>query len=363
MREAIQLQLVNQSDPEQSHDSVLTPLSEVSKQRGLIDIANRLDRIRSWLEADLDDLESALESTRQNTSDLGRLAAQHLLEQPGKRIRPLCVFVASRLGRAVAPQVVRDLAVAAELAHAATLLHDDVIDQGAERRGAPTARVVFGNSASVLGGDHLLIEALRRVNRSGEPRLMTRIIDVIGAMVSAEALQLEYRGRFVPEESVYQRVVLGKTSVLFSWALMAGGMAAGLKDLELNALERSGDRLGLAFQLVDDLLDLAGDPAVTGKDSLLDLREGKLTWPLLVACERDASLLPDLQRVAADWSSAEISLPALRNRIVATGCIELTRQRALDAAAEAKSNLSVLQRSAARDALDTVIDAAVERAR
>lgn len=359
MREAVHLKLVNQP----KRDAVLTPLSDVSREHGLFDVANRLDRIRSWLEADLDDLEDALEGTRQNTSDLGRLAAQHLLEQPGKRIRPLCVFLAARLGQPVAPQVVRDLAVAAELAHAATLLHDDVIDQGAERRGAPTARVVFGNSASVLGGDHLLIEALRRVNRCDEPRLMTRIIEVIGAMVGAEALQLEYRGRFVPEEEVYQRVVLGKTSVLFAWALVAGGMAAGLLPDELDALERCGDRLGLAFQLVDDLLDLAGDPTVTGKDCLLDLREGKLTWPLLVACDRDPSLLPDLQAVAADWNAAGLSLPELRARIVATGCIEVTRVRAMSAAAEAKEILSALPRSAARDALETVIDAAVERAR
>ncbi len=385
MREAVNLRLVNDvtrpprrplrgghpaaaptaEPPVTAERRVLEPLTRVTREQGLADVANRLDRIRLWLDADLDDLEAALSETRANDADLGREAARHLLEQPGKRIRPLCVFLSARLGRPVADDVVRDLAVAAELAHAATLLHDDVIDQGTERRGAPTARMVFGNSASVLGGDHLLIEALRRVDRCNAPALMSGIIEVIGAMVGAEALQLAYRGKFVPEAAVYQQVVLGKTAVLFSWSLVAGGTAAGLSSAQLTALHRAGDRLGLAFQLVDDALDLAGDPTVTGKDSLLDLREGKLTWPLLVACERDPTLVGDLQAIAADPDRLDDPTVAsgLRARLLATGCLEATRGRAMEAAEEAKASLAELPPSAARDALDTVIDAAVARAR
>ncbi len=361
MREATQRQVVNMG----ARAQVLEPLTAVARTHGLIDVATRLDRVRVWLESDLDDLNDALAETRANGVDLGRLAARHLLEQPGKRIRPLLVFLTARLGRPVAGDVVRDLAVAAELAHAATLLHDDVIDQGTERRGAPTARMIFGNSASVLGGDHLLIETLRRVERSGHPTLLRGIIEVIGEMVAAEALQLEVRGRFVPDEAVYQRVVAGKTAVLFCWAMRAGATAAQLPEAQIDALSRAGEQLGLAFQLVDDALDLADDPAITGKDTLLDLREGKLTWPLLVACERDAGLVAQLQDVAAHPSMLDdpAHAAALRLRILATGCVDATRRRATEAADQARATLRVLPASAARDALDTVVEAAVERCR
>ncbi|MCO4762821.1 MAG: polyprenyl synthetase family protein [Myxococcales bacterium] len=359
MREAAHARVVN------AETRVLEPLSTVARSHGLVDVATRLDRIRRWMDADLDDLHDALKAAQADRTDLGRHAARHLLEQPGKRIRPLLVFLTARLGDPVSGEVVRDLAVAAELAHAATLLHDDVIDQGMERRGAPTARLVYGNSASVLGGDHLLIETLRRVERSGHPSLMRTIIDVIGHMVTAEALQLEVRGRFVPDEEVYQRVVAGKTAVLFCWAMRAGATAAGLSPRQIDILDRAGDRLGLAFQLVDDALDLADDPEITGKDTLLDLREGKLTWPLLIACRRDAGLVAQLQGVAAHPELLDDRKFAqdLRHRILQTGCVEATRIRATEAADEARAALAELPASAARDALDTVVEAAVERCR
>jgi geranylgeranyl pyrophosphate synthase len=194
--------------------------------------------------------------------------------------------------------VLRELAVACELVHAATLLHDDVIDQGQERRGAQTARVLFGNPASVLGGDHLLVDALRRVRLCGQDRLLGRLFEVIGEMIAAEAVQLERRGHFAPDRAVYDRVVHGKTAVLFGWAMEAGAEVGGDDPAIGQALARAGTALGLAFQLVDDALDLEGDAAVTGKDSLLDLREGKLTWPLIVACEQDPGLVEELRAVA-----------------------------------------------------------------
>src|SRR5690606_25678383 len=187
---------------------------------------------------------------------------------------------------------VRDLAVACELVHAATLLHDDVIDEGTERRGAPAARVIYGNSASVLAGDALFTEALRLVGRAGVPGLLDELLTVIAEMVDAEALQLERRGRLDLSREAYLRVIRGKTATLFRWALRAGGGAAGLGAGQVDALGEAGASLGLAFQLTDDLLDLDGDPAVTGKDALADLRQGKVTWPVILACERE----PDLRQ-------------------------------------------------------------------
>ena len=255
------------------------------------------------------------------------------------------------------------LAVSAELVHAATLLHDDVIDQGMDRRGAPTARVVYGNAASVLGGDHLLLEALERVRRVERPALLASLLEVISQMVSGEALQLERRGRFEPDPETYNRVVNAKTAALFRWAFSAGATMGGLPTRKVEALGEAGAALGIAFQLVDDALDLAGDPKVIGKDGLLDLKEGKLTWPLIVACERDPALKTLLATVANDPGLLDdpSRRDRLRGRLLETKCIEITQARAKRLADKARSILATLRPSPARDALVTVVAVCVDR--
>ncbi|MCB9730636.1 MAG: polyprenyl synthetase family protein [Deltaproteobacteria bacterium] len=344
---------------------MLAPLVRVTARAGLDPLAARLAEIRRWLGSDLDGLEAALGDAASAQGDLAQRAATHLLGRPGKRIRPVCVFLAARAaGGQADPAVLRELAVACELVHAATLLHDDVIDQGHERRGAPTARVLFGNPASVLGGDHLLVDALGRVRRCGQDRLLGRLFDVIGEMIAAEALQLERRGRFEPDREVYDRVVHGKTAVLFGWAMEAGAVAGGAPAEVAEALARAGTALGLAFQLVDDALDLEGEAEVTGKDALLDLREGKLTWPLIVACEQDPDLVEVLRAVALTPETLDDPLRAteLRRRILATGCVMRTRARARALVRDAEAALDTLAESDAREALRAVVETAVLRA-
>lgn len=323
----------------------------------------RLHAIRAWLADDLAAVEGELAARGATAAppDLAERAAAHLLARGGKRIRPLCALLAARLGPHD-PAAVRAVAVAAELTHAATLLHDDVIDLADTRRGAPSARVVYGNSASVLGGDHLLIEALGRVHALGRPALLATLLDAIGEMVAAEAVQLEARARFEPDEGVYHAVIAGKTAALFRWALVSGGALAGLGDDALEALGRAGVALGFAFQLVDDALDLA-EGAPTGKDLGADLREGKLTWPLLVACERDPALAARIAAaVAADGADADgDALADVAARIRALGAVEATRERARAFARAAQRELATLPATDARDALEAVIGAAAAR--
>jgi octaprenyl-diphosphate synthase len=355
MRETATARVVN---------DVLPPLEEATAREGLSVLAARLAEVRTWLASDLEALESALASSTPEGGHLAHRAASHLLERPGKRVRPICVYLAARCGEAPAPAaLVRPLAVAAELVHAATLLHDDVIDQGMERRGAPAARVVYGNAASVLGGDHLLIEALDRVRRVDHPGLLADLLGVIGEMVAGEALQLERRGRFEPDPDVYNRVLAGKTAALFRWSMRAGATIAGMPARQVEALAVAGESLGMAFQLVDDALDLAGDPATLGKDGLLDLREGKLTWPLIVACERDAGLHTLLATIAGDPTLLDDPLRCqqLRRRLLKTGCIQATQARAKASADTAREALGGLPKTPARDALMTVVAVCVDR--
>ena len=346
----------------------LDSLAAVAARNDLNRLAGRLLELNQWLSQDLATLERAIEEVA--TADLGEgpacarvaLAGRHLLALRGKRIRPLCVILAARMGGRCMDDAVRHLAVACEMTHNATLLHDDVIDDSCERRGAPTARVLYGNSASVLAGDHLLVQALRSVQKASVDGLLASLFDVIADMVAAEAMQLERRGRFEPSRAAYLSVIKGKTASLFDWGLRAGGRAGDLDAPTIETLGIVGQHLGMAFQLVDDAIDLEGDPQITGKEALVDLREGKLTWPVIVAAEQDASLETTLRGVAAGAALDEANIQQLVGRIRATGALQATRRYAGQMAQQAGEALAALPAGQAREALQAVIESAVSRA-
>lgn len=365
-----------------TRDQVLEPLSGVARRHGVGSLAERLMALRDWLSDDLSDLERDLvafidrgagsrcldeaptaPSPAGPKAHLGWQAAAHLLNQAGKRIRPMCLLLAARLGGRERDQAIRDLAVAGEIVHAATLLHDDVIDEGAERRGADAARVVYGNSASILAGDQLFVEALRLTDGTRLPGLLTGMLHVIAEMIRAEAIQLELSGRFQPDRETYQSVIQGKTAALFQWCLVAGGTAAGLSKDDLQALDRAGLSLGIAFQLIDDVLDLEGDPALTGKDVLADLRQGKLTWPFILGAERDPSIAAELAELAAaaDDGFEPGRLEKILEQLREGGALDETRRAAYDEADKARAELARFPESPARRALELVVEAAVRR--
>ena len=354
---------------ERSGTAVLLPLRQVSERAGNNGLAEHLTQIQTWLSDDLAELEASLANLhtaaeeQSEQANIAERAADHLLGRRGKRIRPMCVLLAARLGRGADPRQVRNAAVASELVHAATLLHDDVIDEGVDRRGALTARVVYGNSASILAGDHLLIEALRLVRQSGHIQLLDQLLNTVSEMVAAEALQLERRGRFEPDRATYLRIIEGKTAALFRWALAAGGTLGSLPLATTEILGRAGLALGLAFQLIDDVLDLEGSEAATGKSVLADLREGKLTWPLIVATERDPDLLAELGALAEGNGTNEATarLWKVVERVRRTEALEATRTFAEEQTTLARSLLAVVPDSPARRAVEIVIDAAVQR--
>ena len=343
--------------------AVLGSLAATSLSRDLPALSARLDDLRALLGADLADVERGLEAlcTASASAHLGRRAASHLVAQRGKRIRPVCVLLGARIAGAVIDHRAVDLAIACELVHAATLLHDDVIDEGTERRGAPAARVVYGNSASILGGDLLLVQALDRVRAAGKPELLATLLETLTSMVAAEATQLARRGTLEPSRERYLDVADGKTAALFRWALTAGAGLGELGGDALLALGEIGTALGRAFQLVDDVLDLEGDARELGKDLYADLEQGKLTWPLLVAMERDARLLARLEQLARASSPDPSDLARVLECVRATGALDETRSRAMAEVERARASLRRLPASAATSALGQVIDAVVLR--
>ena len=341
---------------------VLDRLGALCESRGLSGLAERLAELTALVSDDMVALERTLTGVASD-DDVVRRSATHLLMRPGKRLRPMCVVLAARVGTGFDERVA-DLAIAVELVHAATLLHDDVVDLGDVRRGAPAARTVYGNAASIFAGDWLLVDALMRVRRARVEGALDRLLSVIDEMIRAEAIQLERRGTADPSREVWTRVVEGKTAALFRWAMFAGGRAGGLSDAQCAALEDYGTHLGVAFQAVDDVLDLTGDAAVTGKQLFADVREGKMTWPLIVAVEREPLARRLLERVAALSEEQPVPLElrtelveVLRRTEAVEDCLALARERG-DRAVRA---LDALPTGRATEALATVAEAAISR--
>ncbi|MCP4654358.1 MAG: polyprenyl synthetase family protein [bacterium] len=334
----------------------------MSTDRGLDSLARRLTDLAAFIGADLAALEDQIVQLPRYPHLVGR-GASHLLDLGGKRLRPTCVVLAARLGAGCDARGL-DLAVAAELAHTATLLHDDVVDLGETRRGAATARATYGNAVSIFAGDWVLIEALRRVGRCGLPGLLDDLLETIEEMILAESLQLENRGRINTDRDAYFRVIEGKTASLFRWAMLAGGMAGGLDPAQCRALQSYGIHLGIAFQAIDDLLDFAGKTAFTGKELFADLREGKMTYPVILALERDPDLRPVLEEVvttpvnhALPEKAAMRVIASLSETRALDDCLALARERS----ARAVASLDCLPPSRAACALATVAEAIVDR--
>jgi len=329
--------------------------------RGLTGVSHHIAALGQFYLSDIQMIESTV-SAMPRTDHSVMKTAIHLLDLGGKRLRPLCVALASRVGNGFSGAAC-ELAVAAELIHSATLLHDDVVDVGETRRGAPTARRVYGNAAAIFAGDWLIVEALRRVRLAKVPNVLDRLLDTLHEMILAESLQLENRGRLSAGRERYFQIVEGKTASLFRWALFSGGCAGGLTEADCTALDQYGFHLGVAFQLIDDLLDLTGDESLTGKSIGIDLREGKVTYPLIVALERDPVLGRTLERLMAE--NDETEAPTVQEIIATlyrTNSIDDCRTMARHRAERAVQCLAHLPPNDATQALKSVAIAAVERA-
>ncbi len=338
-------------------------LEAVSSQRKVENVAGRVEDLRRYMRIDLADVEAVLRSVKDGETPMHG-CVRHLLRLEGKRLRPMCVALAARCGTGYSP-IVRDLAAAAELVHNSTLLHDDVVDLGERRRGAPTARMIFGNAASIYAGDWLLVESLERVQAAGIPELMERMFGLLRAMLVGEALQLKNRGLLRGAMDDYFTVIDGKTSQLFRWALFAGARAGNLPDEQCRALEEYGADLGFAFQIIDDVLDLSGDASAFGKSMLTDLREGKMTYPLLLAAQRDPALADRLEHAcgAAEIELEPVLVEHLGRALRETGALADAKALAEQYASRAVQHLAPLPDSVAKTALEGITVAVVTRQR
>lgn len=211
--------------------------------------------------------------------------AGHLIKSGGKRLRPLLTLAAMKMCGYDGEDNVK-LAASVEFLHNATLLHDDVVDESALRRGLSTANVIWGNQASVLVGDFLLSRSFQLMVEIGSLRILEILSNAAGVIVEGEVLQLERSSDIATTEDTYLRIITAKTATLFAAACQTAAVIGARPAVEEEALESYGKNLGIAFQLVDDALDYSAKQASFGKAVGDDFREGKITLPVVLSFRR-----------------------------------------------------------------------------
>ena len=319
------------------------------------------ERILSLAGNDLLEIEAALEANLDPHVDLVRETAGHLLFSGGKRLRPLLTVICARICGRGEPGHIR-FSTIFEYLHAATLLHDDLVDGAVLRRGKPAAHRLFGNETAVLTGDFLLARALSIAADTQNMDVIRVISNITEQMSQGEIQQLHNKGRIDLSEAEYMEVIRRKTAVLIEGACHVGALVAKGTEPETNALKYYGFRIGLAFQMADDLLDYTSDTTLLGKSVGADLKEGKLTLPVIVSLKaagtKDRSRMLDIIR-STSFSEADFKIfTALLNQY---GGISHTRQRAAEFVSEAKSALAVFAPSPERELLNLIAEYALLR--
>jgi octaprenyl-diphosphate synthase len=291
-------------------------------------------------------------------------AARHGLLGGGKRVRPLLSCAVLRaLGKNPAPFV--DRLIAVEMAHAGSLLHDDIIDESTTRRGRLAAHIEFDVPTAVLAGDRLVMLGVEQVANGGPRELVVSFCSAVNDLCVGESLEREHRFDTTVTYDDVRQVNRLKTASLFAYAAEAGGILAGASARVRRAARVYGTAVGEAFQTTDDLLDLRGDPKTMGKSIGQDLLEGVVTVPVAIALERSPALLDELRNVwkSKDNGDRAAAIERLRDRVDETGAFATTLRIAGEDAARAANVIMDLPPGVWRDRLATLAAAIVNRKR
>ena len=304
-------------------------------------VSRPLDRLSLALDADMAAVD-ALIHDRMTSRHAPRIAevTAHLVDAGGKRLRPMLVLAAARLC-GYQGEAHRQLAAAVEFVHTATLLHDDVVDESSQRRGRPTANLLWDNKSSVLVGDFLFARSFQLMADTGSMEVMRILANASATMSEGEVLQLTAAQDIATTEDTYLQIIRGKTAALFSAATESGAVLAGADEALRRALFDYGDALGIAFQIVDDLLDYGAGGAGIGKNIGDDFRERKLTLPVIKAiaagdADERAFWQRTIGRGRQDEGDLETALAILDRR----GALRAARADALGWAARAQAALA-----------------------
>jgi octaprenyl-diphosphate synthase len=286
---------------------------------------------------------------------------QYLQAGGGKRLRPALLLLCTRLfGQPNA--CARRLAAVVEMIHTATLVHDDVIDLASKRRGRPSSNVIWGNHMAVLAGDWLYMQAFQVALRERNYHLLDVLISLTQMMVEGELLQLERLHKIDISEADYMELVDRKTASLFSACARLGAIAAGAEEANENQLADFAWNLGMAFQLVDDILDFTSTEKILGKPSGNDLREGKVTLPLIYALEGATPAEKQMvETILTDGSYENVPFMQIVKMLEHYKSIQRAYERARAFTEKAHSLIATFPDSPAQRALRDIVDLVTDR--
>ncbi|MBW1695216.1 MAG: polyprenyl synthetase family protein [Deltaproteobacteria bacterium] len=318
-------------------------------------------KILHMVNSDLSDIETALMENLNPHLDLVTQTARHILFSGGKRLRPLLMVLCARIC-GYTQEDAKDFATVFEYLHAATLLHDDLVDGATMRRGTPVAHSIWGNSTTVLVGDFLLARALSISAQTGRPKIIKVISEIAEEMSQGEIHQLMRKGKLDISHSEYLEIITRKTAVLIQGACRVGAILAKASDRMETSLSEYGLNIGIAYQIIDDLLDYTADSTILGKEIGADLKEGKVTLPVIhalsVATPKDRACMEDIIRKQAFSADEFKTIVKMLNDC---GAIAYAQQLASEKIEAAKAALSVFPQTNTKDLLSYIADYVVNR--
>lgn len=322
-------------------------------------VTRALNGLYHSIQPDLERVEELLREIGRNDNPLIAEINAYLFQVSGKRIRPALLLLCSRLcGRPAEDAPFWSAMV--EVIHTASLIHDDIVDNSDRRRGRETVHAKWGPNITVLLGDFLYIKAVVLSLKKKNYRLIDILAEVAAEMIEGEMVESSWNGNPEIPETVYLDILDKKTASLIAGACRIGGILGGANAVDEERLERFGRGLGMCFQIVDDWLDFAGDERVLGKPTLSDVRQGRMTLPLITALTRTRG--PDRDDlIARIRRGGDDDLRNLAETVRSQGDLEETIRRARFYAESAKAALDEMSASEARSALSAMADLLLQR--
>ena len=308
-----------------------------------------LSTILSPIKSDLLAVNEVIRASLHSEVPLVNQVAGHIIQGGGKRLRPSTLLLVGGLFGPVRKEH-HELAAVIEFIHTATLLHDDVVDQSTKRRNHKTANTIFGNAASVLVGDFIYSRAFQMMVKINHMKVMEVLANTTNTIAEGEVLQLLNIHNASINDEDYLKVVYYKTAKLFESAAELGAIIGGADDNDIKVLAQFGKHMGIAFQLIDDVLDLSGNPEEIGKNLGDDLAEGKPTLPLLYAMKKGSDEQKNIIRAAIE-NGGLTELESVLNAVKETKALEYVRELAKEEIEKGEKLIQHITSSAYKDAL------------
>ena len=323
---------------------------------------NPVERLAALVTGDLAAVDSTIHERMSSETPLIPSLGAHLVDSGGKRLRPLITLAAARQFHYGGSAHIK-LAAAVEFIHTATLLHDDVVDESALRRGKPAANTLWGNKPSILVGDFLFSRAFQLMVETESPQVLAVLANASAVIAEGEVMQLRSSKNLAIAEADYLKVITAKTAALFAAAAEAGSMLAGVERPVSDSMHAYGRHLGIAFQLVDDALDYSGRQAVMGKAVGDDFHECKVTLPIILSLAKAGDEERFFWRKTIEVGvQEEGDLSRAIEFVERSGALAETMERARMYARLARESLTLSPEGEIKAALSEIADFVVERA-